>query len=52
MPSEIFNSTKSKYKKRNSSGNWMPDRTTTQEELAYKKAAGFKNKKAAAAGFR
>ena len=42
---EIFNSTKSKYKKRNSSGNWMKDRTTTKEDLAYKKQAGYKKLK-------
>jgi flagellar biosynthesis GTPase FlhF len=42
MSSEIFKSEKPRYTKRSSSGNWMPDHTTWQEEQAYKKAMGHK----------
>jgi len=33
---------KPKFVKRGSSGNWIEDRVTWQEELAYKKAMGFR----------
>ena len=45
---EIFEAKQKKYKKRGSSGNWMPDRTTWAEEMAYKKEMGLKKGASAA----
>lgn len=38
---DIFDSKKPRLSKRSSSANWMPDRTTWKEDIAYKKAMGY-----------
>ena len=37
----IFDKKRSRFKKRNSSGNWTKDRVTTAEKLTYKRTMGF-----------
>eukprot|EP00529_Nitzschia_sp_RCC80_P031778 CAMPEP_0113457472 /NCGR_PEP_ID=MMETSP0014_2-20120614/9428_1 /TAXON_ID=2857 /ORGANISM="Nitzschia sp." /LENGTH=355 /DNA_ID=CAMNT_0000348973 /DNA_START=12 /DNA_END=1079 /DNA_ORIENTATION=+ /assembly_acc=CAM_ASM_000159 len=41
----IFGNKKSKYRTRNSSGNWTRDKVTAAEKLVYKRDMGFQTKK-------
>lgn len=41
----IFDKKKSKFRKRTSTGNWTKDRVTPAEQLAYKRAMGYKQAK-------